>query len=129
MPSPEEPTGDGLYVVDVDLSRCVGHGKCYGVAPELMRPFDDEGHAHPEMLLQGEWDIYKQIRKNVRSAGSDEAMMAIIFHLLPQTAQDMIAAQLMSEALEDFAGCDLTEVGAQSVLELPHGNCLHGPEM
>jgi ferredoxin len=32
-------------VIHVDLSRCVGHGKCYGVAPDLMAPFDDEGHA------------------------------------------------------------------------------------
>ena len=35
----------GLSVIDNDLSACVGHGKCYGVAPELMEPFDDEGHA------------------------------------------------------------------------------------
>lgn len=32
-------------IVHVDLDRCVGHGKCYMVAPDLMEPFDDEGHA------------------------------------------------------------------------------------
>jgi ferredoxin len=45
MSTPEEPTGPPLRVVRVDLARCVGHGKCYAVAPELMRPFDDEGHS------------------------------------------------------------------------------------
>lgn len=34
-----------MDVVRVDLDLCVGHGKCYLVAPELMEPFDDEGHA------------------------------------------------------------------------------------
>jgi ferredoxin len=34
-----------MDVIRVDLNRCVGHGKCYLVAPELMQPFDDEGHA------------------------------------------------------------------------------------
>jgi ferredoxin len=35
----------GLRVVNVDLERCVGHGKCYLIAPDLMEPFDDEGHS------------------------------------------------------------------------------------
>jgi ferredoxin len=34
-----------MDVIHVDLARCVGHGKCYGIAPELMEPFDDDGHA------------------------------------------------------------------------------------
>jgi len=34
-----------MDVIKVDLDRCVGHGKCYLLAPELMEPFDDEGHA------------------------------------------------------------------------------------
>jgi ferredoxin len=34
-----------MDVIHIDLSLCVGHGKCYGIAPELMTPFDDEGHA------------------------------------------------------------------------------------
>jgi ferredoxin len=41
----ESPEGSEPLVVYVDLDRCVGHGKCYGVAPELMQPFDDDGHA------------------------------------------------------------------------------------
>jgi ferredoxin len=36
---------NGARVIHVDLSRCVGHGKCYMIAPELMEPFDDEGHS------------------------------------------------------------------------------------
>jgi ferredoxin len=31
--------------IRVDLSLCQGHGRCYGAAPELFRPFDDDGHA------------------------------------------------------------------------------------
>jgi ferredoxin len=38
-----DPTA--LRVVNVDLERCVGHGKCYLIAPDLMEPFDDEGHS------------------------------------------------------------------------------------
>jgi ferredoxin len=34
-----------MDVIRVDLHRCVGHGKCYLLAPELIEPFDDEGHA------------------------------------------------------------------------------------
>ena len=34
-----------MDAIEVDLGRCVGHGKCYLLAPELMEPFDDEGHA------------------------------------------------------------------------------------
>lgn len=57
MPAPS-PSGQQLQVVDVDLGRCVGHGKCYAVAPELMRPFDDEGHAefHGEPIDPGDPD-------------------------------------------------------------------------
>lgn len=40
-PSPDEQ----LQVIHIDLSRCVGHGKCYGHAPELLDSFDDEGRA------------------------------------------------------------------------------------
>jgi ferredoxin len=32
-------------VIEVDLTRCEGHGKCYRIAPELFDPFDDHGHA------------------------------------------------------------------------------------
>lgn len=31
--------------VQVDLDRCVGHGKCYMVAPELFEAIDDDGRA------------------------------------------------------------------------------------
>lgn len=34
-----------MDLIQVDLDLCVGHGKCYLVAPQLMEPFDDEGHA------------------------------------------------------------------------------------
>jgi ferredoxin len=34
-----------MDVIKVDLDQCVGHGKCYLVEPELMEPFDDEGHS------------------------------------------------------------------------------------
>jgi ferredoxin len=32
-------------VIRVDLSLCQGHGRCYGAAPELFRPMDDDGHS------------------------------------------------------------------------------------
>jgi ferredoxin len=35
----------------VDLDRCEGHGRCYAIAPELMGPMDDHGHA--EFLVAG----------------------------------------------------------------------------
>lgn len=38
-------SSSGPRVVHVDLDKCVGHGKCYLVAPDLMEPFDDEGRA------------------------------------------------------------------------------------
>ena len=31
--------------IAVDLERCEGHGRCYAVAPKMMRPRDDYGHA------------------------------------------------------------------------------------
>jgi ferredoxin len=34
-----------MRVIAVDPSRCEGHGKCYRVAPDLLRPKDDHGHA------------------------------------------------------------------------------------
>jgi ferredoxin len=34
-----------MEIVAVDQSCCEGHGKCYLVAPDLMRPQDDVGHA------------------------------------------------------------------------------------
>jgi ferredoxin len=29
----------------VDLDRCEGHGRCYAIAPDLLGPIDDHGHA------------------------------------------------------------------------------------
>lgn len=29
----------------VDLERCEGHGRCYAIAPDLLQPRDDHGHA------------------------------------------------------------------------------------
>jgi ferredoxin len=56
MATSKEPIGESRRVIHVDLDRCVGHGKCYGVAPELMQPFDDDGHAefYAEPLEPGE---------------------------------------------------------------------------
>jgi len=34
-----------LDVIEVDLSCCNGHGKCYRVAGDLLQPMDDHGHA------------------------------------------------------------------------------------
>lgn len=31
--------------MSVDLGACQGHGKCYGLAPKLFRPIDDDGHS------------------------------------------------------------------------------------
>lgn len=35
----------------VDLDRCEGHGRCYAIAPDLLGPMDDHGHA--EFLAEG----------------------------------------------------------------------------
>jgi ferredoxin len=34
-----------VKVIDVDLDTCVGHGKCYMLAPELFDAIDDDGRA------------------------------------------------------------------------------------
>ncbi|MEA2251595.1 MAG: 4Fe-4S single cluster domain [Solirubrobacteraceae bacterium] len=34
-----------MQIISVDLDCCAGHGKCYRVAPDLVRPKDDHGHA------------------------------------------------------------------------------------
>ncbi|MFC5209599.1 ferredoxin [Pseudonocardia sulfidoxydans] len=31
--------------IDVDVSACQGHGKCYRLAPRFLRPFDAHGRA------------------------------------------------------------------------------------
>jgi ferredoxin len=31
--------------IKVDLDMCEGHGRCYAIAPEVLQPFDDHGHA------------------------------------------------------------------------------------
>jgi len=33
------------YNLRIDPDSCVGHGRCYAVAPALFAPDDDEGHA------------------------------------------------------------------------------------
>lgn len=37
--------GGGADTLEVDLTLCVGHGKCYLLAPDLFEPRDDEGRA------------------------------------------------------------------------------------
>ena len=32
------------FKIDIDRDRCAGHGRCYGLAPELFEP-DDDGFA------------------------------------------------------------------------------------
>lgn len=32
-------------VINVDRTRCQGHGRCYGLAPNLYRPIDADGHS------------------------------------------------------------------------------------
>lgn len=34
-----------MGAIKVDLALCQGHGRCYGVAPQLFSPIDDDGHA------------------------------------------------------------------------------------
>ena len=41
------------FKVDIDRSRCTGHGRCYGFAPEVFEP-DDEGFSVPLQALPGE---------------------------------------------------------------------------
>lgn len=43
--------------LSIDRDRCVGHGRCYGLAPDLFEP-DDEGFAvvldeHPAAKHEG----------------------------------------------------------------------------
>ena len=33
------------YKLEIDLNKCVGHGRCYDVASVLFAPDDDEGRA------------------------------------------------------------------------------------
>jgi ferredoxin len=33
------------FILGIDLERCVGHGRCYDLAPALFAPADDEGRA------------------------------------------------------------------------------------
>lgn len=60
-------------------------------------------------LKTGDWDSYQLLRANIdkypelKSDGSGDALLAVIFNLLPQTAQDIIASNLMIEALEEHA--------------------------
>jgi ferredoxin len=34
-----------MKTIKVDLDWCQGHGRCYAIAPEILQPFDDHGHA------------------------------------------------------------------------------------
>jgi ferredoxin len=34
-----------MKAICVDLNRCEGHGRCYAIAPDLLRPMDDHGHS------------------------------------------------------------------------------------
>lgn len=34
-----------MKTIKVDLDLCQGHGRCYAIAPEVLQPFDDHGHA------------------------------------------------------------------------------------
>jgi ferredoxin len=47
VPSPRAISRQNEFMsrINVDLSLCQGHGRCYGVAPKLFRPIDDDGHA------------------------------------------------------------------------------------
>jgi ferredoxin len=40
-----EECGASMRTIKVDLSLCQGHGRCYGIAPDLFAPTDDDGHA------------------------------------------------------------------------------------
>jgi ferredoxin len=42
-----------MKIISVDESRCQGHGKCYGLAPDLLEPGDDLGRA---MVITGPID-------------------------------------------------------------------------
>ena len=45
--------------VIVDAAACTGHGRCYGLAPEVFAP-DDEGHS--ELVIE---DVPESLRDSV----------------------------------------------------------------
>jgi ferredoxin len=59
--------------VKVDLERCVGHGKCYLVAPEAFRPFDDMGHAAviPGALDRADDALMRRVEKALAGCPED----------------------------------------------------------
>jgi hypothetical protein len=58
-------------------------------------------------LSAGDFQTYKNMRALYAKISSDEdvtnMLLNVIFHLLPQSAQDHIAAGLMTEAMERYA--------------------------
>lgn len=59
--------------VKVDLERCVGHGKCYLVAPEVFRPGDDVGHAAiiPEGIDPADDDLMARLDNAIAGCPED----------------------------------------------------------
>ncbi len=52
--------------VRVDPEACVGHGRCYDLAPEVFDDDDDRGHA----LTKGE-DIPPELQEKARRAAAN----------------------------------------------------------
>ncbi len=51
--------------VEFDAERCVGHGRCYALAPEL---FDADDHGHALLLGGAAGDIADRCEDAVRAA-------------------------------------------------------------
>lgn len=52
------------FELRIDRQKCVGHGRCYDVAPQLFAPGDDEGRA-------------RVLRKEVAEDQLDLALVAV----------------------------------------------------
>jgi ferredoxin len=51
--------------VDIDRNRCTGHGRCYGLAPDVFEP-DDEGFSVAlDPLPDARW--YDTVRRAARN--------------------------------------------------------------
>ncbi len=52
--------------VEIDLDVCVGHGKCYLVAPEVFEPSDDLGRARIlREVTSAETDLLRRTKNAV----------------------------------------------------------------
>ncbi len=65
-------------IITVDLDRCEGHGRCYAVAPKMMRPCDDYGHAefYGQLIDPSDLDLMALAKQTVNSCPEEALAFA-----------------------------------------------------